>query len=628
MTRYAKYFKHGSTPQSLPASPKQARNAAGGYAFVVSPWTRLERFLILGAEGGTYYASEQKLVLANARGVAACLDEDGLRAVAMIVAISEAGRAPKQSPAIFALAMACAHPHDVTRTAALAALPRVCRTGAQLFEFLTTVQELRGWGRSLRKAVCRWYMAKTPDALAYQVVKYRQRAGFSHRDALRLAGGAVGPRSLEQDAVLRYLTTGTNGFGARAVVRSGKTTHYDAIPIEALPRLVLAFEELQGETDEARAAQLITDHGLTHEMVPTTLHGSPLVWGALLEQMPMTAMLRNLGRLTTLGVLAQGSAGTRLVVSRLHDVTRLAKARVHPLSVLVALNTYRMGHGVRGGKQWKPVPQVVAALESAFDLTFGVIPATGARTLFALDVSGSMGGGQVAGMTGITPRVGSAAMAMATMRAEPNWMVMGFSHELVPAQPAPAHVARAGDPNRFGRPDGRNGLRAAHAVGRANPHQGGRLRGVHRQRDLVRQGAPAPSTGPVPPAAGHRGEVDRGRHDRDQVQHRSPRRPEHARRGGVRYRGAARDGGLHHGVRAPDAPRADGTESQPSVRGPFDPHCTVAQSGRATKGGLQQLDRRACAVRMRVVIVKHGLVVGSNPTGATTWSGPKRTGYH
>jgi 60 kDa SS-A/Ro ribonucleoprotein len=432
MTRYAKYFKHGSTPQSQPASPKQARNAAGGYAFVVSPWTRLERFLILGAEGGTYYASEQKLVLANARGVAACLDEDGVRAVAMIVAISEAGRAPKQSPAIFALAMACAHPHDVTRTAALAALPRVCRTGAQLFEFLTTVQELRGWGRSLRKAVCRWYMAKTPDALAYQVVKYRQRAGFSHRDALRLAGGAVGPRSLEQDAVLRYLTTGTNGFGARAVVRSGKTTHYDAIPIEALPRLVLAFEELQGETDEARAAQLITDHGLTHEMVPTTLHGSPLVWRALLEQMPMTAMLRNLGRLTTLGVLAQGSEGTRLVVSRLHDVARLAKARVHPLSVLVALNTYRMGHGVRGGKQWKPVPQVVAALESAFDLTFGVIPATGARTLFALDVSGSMGGGQVAGMTGITPRVGSAAMAMATMRAEPNWMVMGFSHELVP----------------------------------------------------------------------------------------------------------------------------------------------------------------------------------------------------
>ena len=144
MTRYAKYFKFGRTPQTQPASPEQARNAAGGFAFVVTPWTRLERFLILGAEGGTYYASEQKLVLANARGVAACLDEDGLRAVAMIVAISEAGRAPTQGPAIFALAMACAHPHDATRTAALAALPPYLRTALHdtVEEFGHTAEDL------------------------------------------------------------------------------------------------------------------------------------------------------------------------------------------------------------------------------------------------------------------------------------------------------------------------------------------------------------------------------------------------------------------------------------------------------------------------------------------------------
>ena len=57
MSRYTKYISHSRTPQTQPASPKQARNAAGGFAFVVSPWTQLERFLILGAEGGTYYAA-------------------------------------------------------------------------------------------------------------------------------------------------------------------------------------------------------------------------------------------------------------------------------------------------------------------------------------------------------------------------------------------------------------------------------------------------------------------------------------------------------------------------------------------------------------------------------------------
>jgi 60 kDa SS-A/Ro ribonucleoprotein len=432
MTRYSKHLQKNSTPQRERAAANQARNSAGGYTFTVDMWARLERFLILGAEGGTYYAAERKLVLENARCVAACLDEDGARAVETLVAVSEAGRAPKQSPTIFALALACSHPSEATRSLALAALPRVCRTGSQLFEFLTTVQELRGWGRGLRKAVCRWYTTKTPDALAYQVVKYRQRAGFSHRDALRLAGGAMGPRSLEQDALMRWITAGSDGFGARTVVRSGKTQTYDAVPREALPSLVAAFETLQAETSPHAAARLIVEHRMTHEMVPSTLHGSPVVWRALLEQMPMTAMLRNLGRLTSLGLVAQGSEACALVVSRLADVTRLQKARLHPLAVLVALNTYRMGRGVRGSMTWEPVPQVVSALEGAFELTFGSIPATKARTLFALDVSGSMGCGQVAGMTGITPRVGSAAMAMATMRVEPNWTVMGFSHKLVP----------------------------------------------------------------------------------------------------------------------------------------------------------------------------------------------------
>ena len=48
----------------------------------------------------------------------------------------------------------------------------------------TFVEGFRGWGRSLRRAVGRWYAAQAADALAYQAVKYRQRDG---RDAPRPA---------------------------------------------------------------------------------------------------------------------------------------------------------------------------------------------------------------------------------------------------------------------------------------------------------------------------------------------------------------------------------------------------------------------------------------------------------
>ena len=51
--------------------------------------------------------------------------------------------------------------------------------------------------------------------------------------------------------------------------------------------------------------------------------------------------------------------------------------------------------------------KIVDALDKAFYLSFGSVEATGKRVLLALDVSGSMSGGEIAGMTGITPHVGS-----------------------------------------------------------------------------------------------------------------------------------------------------------------------------------------------------------------------------
>src|SRR4051794_34486857 len=101
-----------STPQSAPIpGSNQVPNSAGGYIFPVDDWVRLDRFLILGSEGGSYYASEHKLTLENAAAVQRAIAADGLRAVARIVEISEAGRAPKNDPALFALAL-CAAAED------------------------------------------------------------------------------------------------------------------------------------------------------------------------------------------------------------------------------------------------------------------------------------------------------------------------------------------------------------------------------------------------------------------------------------------------------------------------------------------------------------------------------------
>src|SRR5215470_18686438 len=126
MIDYARIFSFRRTAQSEPIAGTVA-NSAGGHAFPVDDWIRLDRFLILGSEGGSYYAGETALTRENAGAVLRCIAADGARTIARIVEISEAGRAPRNDPALFALALATAVGDEATRNAALAALSRVAR---------------------------------------------------------------------------------------------------------------------------------------------------------------------------------------------------------------------------------------------------------------------------------------------------------------------------------------------------------------------------------------------------------------------------------------------------------------------------------------------------------------------
>jgi 60 kDa SS-A/Ro ribonucleoprotein len=412
---YLKRVRTRRVPQSAPITGSdQVPNSAGGFAWSVDDWTRLRRFLILGSEGGSYYTSELELTRKNAKAVESCLAEDGPRTVQEIVRVSKEGRAPKNDPAIFALAMAAGMGDEATRRAALEALQQVCRTGTHLFQFATFVEGFRGWGRSLRRAVARWYATQPADAIAYQAVKYRQREGVTHRDLLRLAHPGENVSSGNP-------TLDVSGEHARLfewIVRGGET--------ENLPRIVDGFVQAQAAQKPSETAELIREFGLPREAVRTEHLASPEVWEALLEDMPMTAMIRNLAAMTRVGVLASRSAGTAKVVEQLGDADRIRRARVHPIAVLAALRTYSAGRGVRGRNEWKPVRKIVDALDGAFYAAFGNVEPAGVRLLLALDVSGSMTHGHIAGVPGLTPREASAALALVTAETEPDYEVVGF----------------------------------------------------------------------------------------------------------------------------------------------------------------------------------------------------------
>ena len=405
-------FNRKHTPQSAPIpGSAQVPNSAGGYAWPLDPWQRLMRFLVLGTEGGTFYITEQALTRENAVNALACLAEDGQRFVRTVVDVSENGRAYKNDPALFALALAAAAEEAATRRLALEALPRVARTGTHLLHFAGFVDGLRGWGRGLRQAVGQWYAGKSDEQLAFQLAKYQSRDGWSHRDLLRLAHPM--PQTEARKALYRW------AVGA------------EDVPLEALTGLVAGLEELKHAQSEQQVIDLIHRYQAPREVIPTEYQNKPAVWEALLPHLGLTALVRNLGNLSKCGLLVPGAAVLPEVAGRLTDRQALRRARVHPLQLLAALVTYQQGHGMRGHGEWSVVPEVVDALNQAFGLAFENVTPTGKRQYLALDVSGSMAAGTVSGIPGLTPRAASAALAMVTLNTEKDAIVRGFQTSML-----------------------------------------------------------------------------------------------------------------------------------------------------------------------------------------------------
>jgi len=426
------------TPQSLPIPGRDmVENNAGGFVFKLDEWKQLERFLILGTEGGTFYVSEKKLTADNANKVLLLLKKDGVKVVEKTVDIMKSGRAPKPDTAIFVLALAASMGDDATRKAALAAVPTALKTGTHLLKFVDAVNAQRGWGRGLKKAIQLWFKGRKNETLALQLVKYRQREGWSMKDVLRLAKPV--PETEVQGKLFGWTAKKEKAEWAKAHVAPGDKALDFVWATEQAAKLKLVAEQTDSkeansilvEANQAsvkKLVDLIVTYRLPREALPTEALNRVEVWEALLQEMPMTAMIRNLGTMSKIGLLKPLSDAEKLVFQRLTDAERLRGAKVHPIQVLSALRTYASGRGVRSDATWNVSNKIVEALDEAFELSFGAVEPAGTRHLLGLDVSASMTWGEIAGVPGLTPNVASAALAVVAARTEPWTAIMGFDH--------------------------------------------------------------------------------------------------------------------------------------------------------------------------------------------------------
>jgi 60 kDa SS-A/Ro ribonucleoprotein len=187
--------------------------------------------------------------------------------------------------------------------------------------------------------------------------------------------------------------------------------------VAALPVEIAAFEAWKREPKGALPPvpfEWLTAYPLSAEQ-----------WASLAGTMGWQALRMNLNTLARNGAFDVAGV-TSKVVARLSDPAAVAKARVLPYQLMVALGS--AGDGV-------PLA-VQAALEEALEIAVSNVPKVAGRVIVCPDVSGSMGSPATGYRKGATSKVRcidvAALVAAAMLRTNRDARVLPFEQRVVP----------------------------------------------------------------------------------------------------------------------------------------------------------------------------------------------------
>lgn len=419
---YANTVKNPPVTSKLPGS-NQVKNNTGGYVFEVTAKNRLERFLILGTDGGSYYVGEKDLTQQNVDFIINLIKTDSTLVLDTVHDVSTNGRSYRNSAAIFVLALVLVHGSASDKLIASAIVPEIARTATMVYELAEYIDKLGGWGRAKRRAISNWFTSKTPEELGYQAVKYRQRNGWTLRDLMRLSH-----------------PVGVNQNVGKFILGNYNMKFSDYTP--DMPGVVHGFIRMQGAGSVNQVVALLDEFpNLPWETIPTQFLKNPEIWKTLFYSGSLQgqALLRNVVRLSRIDAFNDlkfmGDYAKKLT-----DKEMIKKTRLHPVQYLLAGLTYQNGqikHGTdRWGygseqrvKDWTVKPKIKDALEAGFYDSFTNVESSGKRIRIGVDVSGSMTWSSAIG-SDITAAQGAAAMALVLAKTEDYVEILGFANTL------------------------------------------------------------------------------------------------------------------------------------------------------------------------------------------------------
>ena len=499
-----------AVPQWFRLDPDQIPNNAGGFVWQISNKEQVIRYLVIGSEGGNFYQTPQQV----SSKCASCVLQmtrtpDNFKwLIETIRDVSTSGRAAKQESTLLALATAIVFaPTPAAKTEALNAVNDCVRILTHMYMLIgyikifskaghpnltaaataTTTSATAtasasappvvtvgsGLGRGIRRVFGEYFYSRTGIEIANLMTKYQNREGWNIKDVLTLIH--IDPKKMKDDGgrlAIDYIFKPKEEFEpiltaapptadrVKQLLNAIKEINTIILRPAASASASAAQATTQSELD--RIIHLINTVGLCREQLPSQLFKHKKVWEALLHSkgangkgkgMPLTALIRNLGKLTTseIGIIAPFSTipiqsltpTVKHICDRITDAADIKRTRIHPYTILVAMMTYKKGHGDKGGMMWSHNIHILEALDKAFKLAFQNITPTGKRIKIALDVSGSMSSAFCTGSPVVNCATASVAMMMMTLWTERRGVPPGVAPGVAPPNGASSALLTA-----------------------------------------------------------------------------------------------------------------------------------------------------------------------------------------
>jgi 60 kDa SS-A/Ro ribonucleoprotein len=248
-----------------------------------------------------------------------------------------------------------------------------------LSDFMTMIKSQgRGeGGRAIHRAVGNFFRNKMNEYWALKYASASRSHGYDLGDLIITHHIAAKKDDPAQQALFRYLVLRSaisQGTDQRKRDTAKKQmAEFITEKLHLLPQ-VEAYEKLKNASTEKEQIELIKLGRLPMEVITAEVTMTPALWEAVMEQMPVFALLRNIETLRRAGVLDKNR---EYISKRLTDAVALEKAKIMPYNLLKAFDKIESG--------W-----VKDSLRIATEYSLNNIPDIDGVTGTFFDVSSSM----------------------------------------------------------------------------------------------------------------------------------------------------------------------------------------------------------------------------------------------